>query len=123
IDASPGYTAWLLGERRRLLGLSEAVLREGALRALASGNARAAVELATRLVAADPLDEDAHVLLVRAFAATGDTVAVERQLAASINLFRREVGVEPGPELIAAAAIEQGRPSADVGAGRASLQA
>ncbi len=39
IDASPGFTAWLLGERRRLQGLSEAVLREGALRALASGNA------------------------------------------------------------------------------------
>ena len=32
IEASPGFTAWLLGERRRLHGLSEAVLREGALR-------------------------------------------------------------------------------------------
>jgi len=123
IDASPGFTAWLLGERRRLLGLSEAVLREGALRALASGNARAAVELATRLVAADPLNEDGHVLLVRAFAATGDDVAVERQVAASVDLFRRELGVEPGPELIEAGAIEATRPSTDVGAGRASLQA
>ena len=124
IDASPGYTAWLLGERRRLLGLSEAVLREGALRALASGNARTAVELATRLVAADPLNEDGHVLLVRAFAATGDDVAVERQVAASVDLFRRELGVEPGPELIEAGTIEAvGRPPADVGAGRASLAA
>ena len=122
IDASPGFTAWLLGERRRLLGLSEAVLREGALRALASGNARTAVELATRLVAADPLNEDGHVLLVRAFAATGDGVAVERQVAASVDLFRRELGVEPGPELIEAGTIEAvGRPPADVGAGRASL--
>src|SRR6185436_19165695 len=124
IDASPGYTAWLLGERRRLLGLSEAVLREGALRALASGNARTAVELATRLVAADPLNEDGHVLLVRAFAATGDNVAVERQIAASVDLFRRELGVEPGPELIEAGAIEAvGRHPADVGTGRASLAA
>ena len=64
IDASPGFTAWLLGERRHLQGLSEAVLREGALQSLAAGNARAAVELATRFVAADPLNEDAHVLLV-----------------------------------------------------------
>ena len=96
IDASPGFTAWLLGERRHLQGLSEAVLREGAFRALAAGNARAAVELATRLVAADPLNEDAHVLLVRAFAATGDDVAVQRQLSASVDLFRRELGVEPG---------------------------
>jgi DNA-binding SARP family transcriptional activator len=123
IDASPGFTAWLLGERRHLHGLSEAVLREGALRALAAGNARAAVELATRLVAADPLNEDAHVLLVRAFAATGDAVAVERQLSASVDLFRRELGVEPGPELAEAATIEAGRPAADVGAGRASLEA
>ena len=124
IDASPGFTAWLLGERRRLLGLSEAVLREGSLRALAAGNARAAVELATRLVAADPLNEDAHVLLVRAFAASGDDVAVRRQLSASVDLFRRELGVEPGPELIEAGTIDVvGRPPADVGAGRASLAA
>ena len=91
VDASAGFTAWLLGERRRLQALGEAVLREGALRALASGNPRKAVELATRMVAADALNEDAHVLLIRAFAGTGDRVAVERQLAASIDLFRREL--------------------------------
>ena len=123
IDASPGFTAWLLGERRHLQGLSEAVLREGALRSLAAGNARAAVELATRLVAADPLNEDAHVLLVRAFAATGDAVAVERQLSASVDLFRRELGVEPGPELVEAGTIEGSPPSPGVGTGRAALQA
>jgi DNA-binding SARP family transcriptional activator len=123
IDASTGFTAWLLGERRHLQGLSEAVLREGALSALASGNARSAVELATRLVAADPLSEDAHVLLVRAFAATGDEVAVERQLSASVDLFRRELGVEPGPELTEAGTIETARPSSGVGSGRAALQA
>jgi DNA-binding SARP family transcriptional activator len=107
VEASVGFTAWLLGERRRLLALSGAVLREGAMRALAAGNPRAAVELATRLVAAEPLDEDAHVLLVRAFAGTGDAAAVEQQLAASIDLFHRELGVEPGPELAEAARIEQ----------------
>ena len=123
VDASPGFSAWLLGERRHLQGLSEAVLREGALRALASGNVRTAVELATRLVAADPLNEDAHVLLVRAFAATGDEVAVERQLSASLDLFRRELGVEPGAELAAAGAIATSRPPVGVGGGRAALQA
>ena len=123
VDGSPGFTAWLLGERRHLQGLSEAVLREGALRALASGHVRTAVELATRLVASDPLSEDAHVLLVRAFAATGDDVAVERQLSASLDLFRRELGIEPGPELAEAGAIATSRPSVGAGGGRAALQA
>src|SRR5205085_144577 len=83
--------AWLLGERRRLRSLGNAVLREGALRAIAGGNVQTAVELATRLVGADPLDEDAHVLLVRAFAATGDEAAVQDQLTASAELFRVEL--------------------------------
>ncbi len=119
IEASPGFSAWLLGERRRLAGLGEAVLREGALRALASGNARTAVDLATRLVAAAPLDEDAHALLIRAFAGTGDAIAVERQLAASIDLFRQELGVEPGPELAEAARMDAPAAArADAGGGQ-----
>ena len=123
IDASPGFTAWLLGERRRLRALGRSVLREGSLRALASGNARTAVELATRLVAADPLDEDAHTLLIRGFAGTGDEVAVERQLSASTELFRRELGVEPGPELAAAARSEARDAPPAPGGGRAAAQA
>jgi DNA-binding SARP family transcriptional activator len=123
IEASPGFAAWLLGERRRLAGLGEAVLREGALRALASGNARTAVDLATRLVAAAPLDEDAHALLIRAFAGTGDAIAVERQLAASIHLFRQELGVEPGRELAEAARMDAPAAHADAGGGRAALRA
>ena len=106
VEASPGFDAWLLGERRRLQGLGGAVLREGALRALAAGDTRGAVALATRLLGADPLSEDAHVLLVRAFAATGDEVAVERQLAASVDLFQREFGIDIAPELYGAARME-----------------
>src|SRR5436853_1492852 len=105
VEASPGFAAWLLGERRRLRSLGNAVLREGALRAVAGGNVRTAVELATRLVGADPLDEDAHVLLVRAFAATGDEAAVQDQLTASAELFRVELGEDIAPELYTAARI------------------
>src|SRR3954454_22698527 len=105
VEASPGFAAWLLGERRRLRSLGNAVLREGALRAIAGGNVQTAVELATRLVGADPLDEDAHVLLVRAFAATGDEAAVQDQLTASAELFRVELGEDIAPALYAAARI------------------
>jgi DNA-binding SARP family transcriptional activator len=105
VEASPGFAAWLLGERRRLQSIGGAVLREGALRAIAAGNVRAAVELATRLVGSDPLDQDAHVLLVRAFAATGDETAVQDQLTASADLFRDELGEDIRPALYAAARI------------------
>ena len=123
VEASPGFDAWMLGERRRLHAVAGAVLREGALRRLAAGNARDAVELATRLVSTDPLDEDAHVLLVRAFAATGDEIAVERQLEASADLFRRELGSELGPELYEAARMDPVAASPGRPAGRASTRA
>jgi DNA-binding SARP family transcriptional activator len=123
VEASPGFAAWLLGERRRLLALSGAVLREGALRALAAGDARRAVALATRLVGAEPLNEAAHVLLVRAFAATGDEVAVERQLSASSELFHRELGVALGPEVYEAARVEPDRAAPSTAGGKASLRA
>ena len=90
-------------------GAGGAVLREGALRALAAGNAGRAVELATRLVGVDPLNEDAHVLLVRAFAATGDEVAVQRQLAARSTCSGVNSAMEPGPSWSTPRAIEPRR--------------
>ena len=106
VEGSPGFAAWLLGERHRLGALSGAVLREGAMRALAARDPGRAVDLATRLVGVEPLSEDAHVLLVRAFAATGDEVAVQRQLDASVELFLLELGEDLGPELFEAARID-----------------
>jgi DNA-binding SARP family transcriptional activator len=123
VEASPGFSAWILGERRRLQTLGGAVLREGALRALAADDPGRAVELATSLVGAEPLSEDAHVLLVRAFAATGDEQAVERQLIASIDLFRRELGAELAPELYEAARMEVDRPVAPPASTPAGVQA
>lgn len=123
VEASPGFNAWLLGERRRLQSVAGEVLREGALRALASGDARTAVDLATRMVGGEPLDEDAHVLLVRAFAATGDETAVQRQLDASLDLFRREVGVDLGSELYQAARMDLDGPAPPHPPSRVSVQA
>jgi DNA-binding SARP family transcriptional activator/tetratricopeptide (TPR) repeat protein len=123
VEASPGFSAWILGERRRLRTLSGAVLREGALRAIADDDPRRAVELATRLVGSEPLSEDAHVLLVRAFAATGDEEAVQRQLTASIDLFRRELGSELAPELYEAARMEAAGPISPRASTPAGVQA
>ena len=123
VDGSPGFAAWLLGERRRLRSLGGAVLREAALRALAADRGREAVDLATRFVGTDPLSEDAHVLLVRAFAATGDEVAVEAQLHTSVDLFRRELGTDLAPELYEAARMEPWSVAPTRAGGRASARA
>ncbi len=61
--------------------------------------------------------------MVRAFAATGDETAVQRQLDASIDLFRRELGSDVGPELYAAARMDMGGRSPGHTLSRASAQA
>jgi DNA-binding SARP family transcriptional activator len=100
---SPAFEAWLLGERRRLLGAAEAALHEAALDRLAVGEADAAVSFATRLVGMNPYDENFQELLVRAYAEAGDRDGARRQLAACVELFRAETGHDPGAAIFRAA--------------------
>lgn len=102
---SPGFELWLTTERRRLAGVTAGVLHEAALTRLAGGEAAEAADLAARLVALDPFDENAHVLLVRCLRAAGDARAAERQVAACTDLFLHELGVRPTPALRAAAMV------------------
>ena len=60
-------------------------------------------ELASRLVATNPLDEDAQEILIRAYVANGDLAAAEIQRDACVALFRRELGTEPGIAVLNAA--------------------
>jgi tetratricopeptide (TPR) repeat protein len=71
----------------------------------------------------DPFSEAAHALLIRSFAGSGDSAAAQKQLMASIELFRRELGVDPGPELEEAAGIRPDPPTAGLGGGRTRLRA
>ena len=102
-SSSPAFEIWLVTERRHFGAAAEAVLREAALARLATGDPRGAAELAARLVRANPLDENYHVLLVRSLAAGGEGIAAARQVARCTELLRRELGVEPSPALAAAA--------------------
>jgi DNA-binding SARP family transcriptional activator len=97
--SSPSFEVWLQAERRRMQATSQAVLHEAALARLAAGASSDAVDLAGRLLTLDPLDESAQVLLVRCLAAAGDGVGAARQAAACRELFKRELGVLPGPAL------------------------
>jgi hypothetical protein len=62
VDPGAGtvFDAWLLVERRRLAGECEAMLRDAALRALASGAALDASALASRALALNEFDETTH---------------------------------------------------------------
>lgn len=99
---SPSFEVWLQAERRRMQATSQAVLHEAALARLAAGAFAEAVDLAGRLLALDPLDENAQVLLVRCLSAAGDGFGAARQAAACRELFQRELGTLPGPALAVA---------------------
>jgi DNA-binding SARP family transcriptional activator len=123
IAGSSTFETWLLAERRRFTGLSAAVLREAATARLAAGDGPTAIGLATRLVALDEYDEEAHALLVRAYSAAGDTGGARRQLATAVALFRRELGVEPSAALLGAADPGAAAPAAAPVRGAAAARA
>lgn len=101
--SAPGFELWLDSERRRLRGAAAAVLHEAGLASLAYGDAERAVEHARRLVDLDPLDENHHVLLVRALSAAGAGAAADAAAAAAAALLRDVLGVEPTSALHRAA--------------------
>jgi DNA-binding SARP family transcriptional activator len=111
VHAEAAFETWLLTERRRVANLSAAVLREAATARLAAGHADAAVELATKLVAADGYDEEAQALLVRALVAAGQAPRARRYLQETIERIQRELGVEPSQALQHAAhAVDEAVP-------------
>jgi DNA-binding SARP family transcriptional activator len=95
----PAFETWLTHQRRHLAGVCQALIHETALERLATGDAGGASELAARLVSLDPLELRWQELLIRCLARSGDRAGAERQLAACEELFMRELGAEPGPEL------------------------
>ena len=101
-STSPAFEVWLATERRHLQAAAEAALREAALSRMAGGAMQEAAGIAGRLVRRNPLDENYQALLVRSLAAAGDGAGAARQAVACRELFKRELGVQPGPALDAA---------------------
>jgi DNA-binding SARP family transcriptional activator len=108
-DGCPGYETWLLVERRRLAAASEALRHEVVLSELAARNYDVAVDLAGRLVSANPLEENYQALLVRCLAASGRREAALEQVARCVALFRRELGTDPSAAVRAADSPGAGR--------------
>ena len=119
------FETWLIGERRRLAAVTEAVLQEATLNALSVGNPGDGVGHAGRLVTLNPLADTHQELLIRAYVMSGDLPAARRQLASAVRLFRRELGCDPQPSvfLAAEAAPDNGRSPATPARVRALLEA
>ncbi|RYV52314.1 AfsR/SARP family transcriptional regulator [Pengzhenrongella frigida] len=93
------FDLWLSTERRRTAGQRAAILQEAAHSRLARGDVASAVDLAGRLVAAEPLTERSLELLVRALVAGGDHAAAVERVRDCRALFLRELGTAPSSAL------------------------
>lgn len=111
LTACAGFQLWLEGERRRVAGQVSSVLRDAARAQIASGRADEAVPHARRLVALEPWDENAHELLVRSLAQSGDVAAARAHVDLATEMFQDELGVAPGRTLAAAAEPVLARPA------------
>ncbi len=89
-------------ERERLSDAYEDALALVAERRLTSGDHDAARSMASRLLARDPLREEAHTVLINVFGAIGSRSQVHRQYRRLCDVLEQDLGVEPLPETEAA---------------------
>lgn len=93
--AEDAYAEWAQDYRRELSLAHVEGLEGGAIAALAIGDAAGAVAFAGRAAALEPLREAAHLLLVEAQAASGDTAAALSVFEAFRHRLADELGVDP----------------------------
>lgn len=95
---APAFEEWMVTEQERLreLGLDSLRLLVGAYRA--RGEYRLGVQYARRLVAMDPLSEEAHRSLMGLYGLAGRRSRALAHYGELRQLLARELGVEPLPE-------------------------
>lgn len=103
-EAAPAFGDWLTAARHHEHATSCRILREAVETLLADGDTAGAIDAAGRLVALDPLGEEAHTL-VRSYVGSGDLVSARRQVAECTALFRRELDNTPGEGLTEALGV------------------
>ena len=92
IDRSPSFTAWLIGQRRRLRACHAALL-EHLVRSASDEEAQAYLE---RWLELAPFDQRVHKILLESLARRGRLREGEEHLAAIVRLFEAE-GLDPAP--------------------------
>jgi DNA-binding SARP family transcriptional activator len=93
------HDEWLLPERRRLRQLRLHALEAVAMRLVSRRRYGEAVEAAFAALAADPLRESAHRVLIRSYLAEGNLAEAISQYQRCRELLGSKLGVGPSPEL------------------------
>jgi DNA-binding SARP family transcriptional activator len=92
VDRSPMFDNWLYGQRHRFLRWhSQALARLASLLPREHEDVLAILRKRIDLV---PLDEEAHIDLLRALVARGHSVEADQHLATTVALYERE-GLNP----------------------------
>jgi DNA-binding SARP family transcriptional activator len=86
---------WLVFERERIRQLHIHALERLGRSFLEAGDPLSAVDVGTTVLAAEPLRETAHVLVVTAYLASGNRADARRCYDRYRDLLRRELDVEP----------------------------
>ncbi len=92
------FEAWQRAERQRLHEVAVEVLSSLLTHYVAVGRSDDAVQAAIRLLAIDPLREDAHRALIRLRLHQGQRALALQQYQDCCDLLRRELGTDPDPE-------------------------
>ncbi|NJM06031.1 AAA family ATPase [Candidatus Gracilibacteria bacterium] len=98
VPDAQSFEEWLQVERERIAQLARQVLHRLCEYTLANGAYLEGMTYATRLVAMDSLNEEAHRHLMRLLVASGQLSAASAQYQSLRQLLRDELGSEPGPE-------------------------
>ena len=110
LELLPGwYDDWVLGVRERLHLRRVHALEQLSLLLRRSGRASAAVEAVHLAVQAEPLRESGQLALIEAHQAAGNWAIARLQFDSFRRILRREIGVDPSPELIAVATAPRRR--------------
>jgi DNA-binding SARP family transcriptional activator len=100
MDLLPGwYDDWIIFERERIRQRLLHALEILSRRLVTAGRYAEGIEAALSAVSADPLRESASRVLIEAHLAEGNLVEARRAYQRYRDIVRRELGVEPGPEL------------------------
>ena len=95
---APDFEEWQFLEAEALSRELAEVLTRLATGLIAGGDYAAAAVHARRLRALDPLNEEAHRLLMRLYAYGGDQAAALRQYRECVRILDQDLGVGPLPE-------------------------